>query len=220
MQYAPAFSSRNHLIQPAPHFVPMRTPPSWSLHAMAMTRSSRALIVSHQSHATPSPSCLSDMQSSTRKWYWNWNRSSPVRRLRSRVYHPQSPCLLLQGIPSNRVRWKMAHPCVVASMSAGSEREFSSTTTREVGEAMENEKEVGLAKEKGEKDPNPDRPEKPEMCTADELHYVPLPGTPWRLALWRYLPAKDVSRLPFNIAFCLWTSVFVWYKLVCVDCSW
>lgn len=111
----------------------------------------------------------------------------------------------------------MAHPCVVASMLGGSEREFSSTTTREVGEAMETEKEVGLAKEQGERDPNPDRPEKPDMCTADELHYVPLPGTAWRLALWRYLPAKDVSKVPFqycirpsNILLLFGISQFVW----------
>ena len=26
---------------------------------------------------------------------------------------------------------------------------------------------------------------KPAICTADELHYAPVPGTEWRLALWR-----------------------------------
>lgn len=30
---------------------------------------------------------------------------------------------------------------------------------------------------------------KPAVCTADELHYVAVPGTEWRLALWRYLPS-------------------------------
>lgn len=30
--------------------------------------------------------------------------------------------------------------------------------------------------------------EKPSICTADELHYVSVPGTGWNLALWRYLP--------------------------------
>ncbi|MBA0776328.1 hypothetical protein Gotri_011333 [Gossypium trilobum] len=30
--------------------------------------------------------------------------------------------------------------------------------------------------------------EKPSICTADELHYVPLPNSDWRLALWRYHP--------------------------------
>ncbi|MBA0746643.1 hypothetical protein Gogos_009145 [Gossypium gossypioides] len=30
--------------------------------------------------------------------------------------------------------------------------------------------------------------EKPSICTADELHYVPLPNSDWRLALWRYRP--------------------------------
>lgn len=31
-------------------------------------------------------------------------------------------------------------------------------------------------------------PAKPEVCTADELHYVSIPGTHWKLAVWRYLP--------------------------------
>lgn len=31
-------------------------------------------------------------------------------------------------------------------------------------------------------------PAKPESCTADELHYVSVPGTLWKLAVWRYLP--------------------------------
>lgn len=60
----------------------------------------------------------------------------------------------------------------------------------ELGEAMEKDKEVGLAEEKGEND----SPVKPEMCTADELHYVPVPRTAWRLALWRYLPAKNATK--------------------------
>lgn len=36
---------------------------------------------------------------------------------------------------------------------------------------------------------------KPETCTADELHYVAVPGTAWRLALWRYLPNLRVILL-------------------------
>ncbi|XP_021298853.1 uncharacterized protein LOC110427639 isoform X1 [Herrania umbratica] len=31
-------------------------------------------------------------------------------------------------------------------------------------------------------------PEKPSICTADELHYVSVPNSDWRLALWRYRP--------------------------------
>ncbi|XP_078446014.1 alpha/beta hydrolase family protein [Wolffia australiana] len=33
--------------------------------------------------------------------------------------------------------------------------------------------------------------EKPPVCTADELHYVAVPGTEWRIALWRYVPCAD-----------------------------
>ncbi|KAK6921224.1 hypothetical protein RJ641_014902 [Dillenia turbinata] len=29
---------------------------------------------------------------------------------------------------------------------------------------------------------------KTKICTADELHYVPVPNSAWKLALWRYLP--------------------------------
>ncbi|KAF3495944.1 hypothetical protein DY000_02057643 [Brassica cretica] len=31
-------------------------------------------------------------------------------------------------------------------------------------------------------------PTKPPLCTADELHYVSVPNSDWRLALWRYFP--------------------------------
>ncbi|XP_024024861.1 uncharacterized protein LOC21400329 [Morus notabilis] len=31
-------------------------------------------------------------------------------------------------------------------------------------------------------------PEKPSVCTADELHYVSVPNSDWKLALWRYHP--------------------------------
>lgn len=33
---------------------------------------------------------------------------------------------------------------------------------------------------------------KPSVCTADELHYVPLANNEWKLALWRYLPSPVV----------------------------
>lgn len=35
--------------------------------------------------------------------------------------------------------------------------------------------------------------DKPSICTADELHYVPVPDSPWRLALWRYRPSSPVG---------------------------
>ncbi|KAM7276253.1 hypothetical protein ACFE04_018119 [Oxalis oulophora] len=34
----------------------------------------------------------------------------------------------------------------------------------------------------------PEREEKPSICTADELHYVHVANSDWRLALWRYIP--------------------------------
>eukprot|EP00257_Ricinus_communis_P019996 XP_015579132.1 uncharacterized protein LOC8275086 isoform X2 [Ricinus communis] len=34
-------------------------------------------------------------------------------------------------------------------------------------------------------------PEKPPICTADELHYVSVPNSDWRLALWRYHPSSQ-----------------------------
>nr|XP_009784809.1 PREDICTED: uncharacterized protein LOC104233164 isoform X3 [Nicotiana sylvestris]XP_016477107.1 PREDICTED: uncharacterized protein LOC107798586 isoform X3 [Nicotiana tabacum] len=35
---------------------------------------------------------------------------------------------------------------------------------------------------------------KPPICTADELHYVSLNASDWRLALWRYLPPPQAPR--------------------------
>lgn len=34
--------------------------------------------------------------------------------------------------------------------------------------------------------------EKPPICTADELHYVPVSNSDWKLALWRYRPSPQV----------------------------
>ncbi|KAB5544789.1 hypothetical protein DKX38_012901 [Salix brachista] len=34
-------------------------------------------------------------------------------------------------------------------------------------------------------------PDKPRICTADELHYVSVPNSDWRLALWRYHPSPQ-----------------------------
>jgi hypothetical protein len=33
---------------------------------------------------------------------------------------------------------------------------------------------------------------KPDTCTADELHYVTVSNSEWKLALWRYLPSPKV----------------------------
>ena len=35
--------------------------------------------------------------------------------------------------------------------------------------------------------------DKPPVCTADELHYVPVSNSDWKLALWRYRPSPQVS---------------------------
>ncbi|XP_022886343.1 uncharacterized protein LOC111402347 [Olea europaea var. sylvestris] len=36
--------------------------------------------------------------------------------------------------------------------------------------------------------------EKPAICTADELHFVHVPSSNWRLALWRYKPSTQGTR--------------------------
>jgi len=43
---------------------------------------------------------------------------------------------------------------------------------------------------------SPSRPVKPPVCTADELHYAPVDGAGWRLALWRYRPPGNVCAVP------------------------
>ena len=39
-------------------------------------------------------------------------------------------------------------------------------------------------------------PDKPPICTADELHYVSVSNSDWRLALWRYHPSPQVGPTP------------------------
>ncbi|MQM06119.1 hypothetical protein Taro_038940 [Colocasia esculenta] len=62
-------------------------------------------------------------------------------------------------------------PCAAAPSSS------SSSPVRAVSVS-----ERGAAKQEGSKPPG---------CTADELHYVAVPGTEWRIALWRYTPCPE-----------------------------
>lgn len=62
-------------------------------------------------------------------------------------------------------------------------------TAKEAGERVSVQKELESVAEG-----DLDRIGKPEICTADELHYVAVPKSDWRLALWRYLPSKSVRR--------------------------
>ncbi|KAF5727734.1 hypothetical protein HS088_TW22G01431 [Tripterygium wilfordii] len=43
----------------------------------------------------------------------------------------------------------------------------------------------------GASEPAVKLPEKPPVCTADELHYVSVANSDWRLALWRYNPSPQ-----------------------------
>lgn len=106
---------------------------------------------------------------------WNWSAGC-------------SAWLDFEARVERRARWSSVRS-FASLQEAEKERRVEGGRLRE---AMETGKEVGLAEKKGEKK-LADAPEKPEMCTADELHYVPVPDTDWRLALWRYLPSKNAS---------------------------
>ncbi|KAG0622972.1 hypothetical protein M758_3G138100 [Ceratodon purpureus] len=114
---------------------------------------------------------------------WRW---SAVRRSRNAG---GLLCVDFGRCVNSEVRWSSVRP--FASLQEA--EKARGTEGEKLGEAMKTGKEVGLAEKKGEKESS-DAPEKPEMCTADELHYVPVPGTDWRLALWRYLPSKNATK--------------------------
>ncbi|KAJ6411370.1 hypothetical protein OIU84_008022 [Salix udensis] len=49
---------------------------------------------------------------------------------------------------------------------------------------------------------------KPGICTADELHYVAVSNSEWKLALWRYClpsPKSSVARFMSDQGFDAWT---------------
>ncbi|XP_051148832.1 uncharacterized protein LOC127263706 [Andrographis paniculata] len=48
-------------------------------------------------------------------------------------------------------------------------------------------------------------PDKPPVCTADELHYVTIDNSEWRLALWRYNPSPQAP--PRNLPLLLLSGV-------------
>lgn len=56
-------------------------------------------------------------------------------------------------------------------------------------------------------------PEKPSICTADELHYVSVSNCDWRLALWRYHPSSQVPQITFFFCFCFPNNVFLFFFL-------
>lgn len=45
--------------------------------------------------------------------------------------------------------------------------------------------------------------DKPSICTADELHYVSVHNSDWRLALWRYKPSPKVFSLYLYLCICI-----------------
>lgn len=52
--------------------------------------------------------------------------------------------------------------------------------------------------------------DKPSLCTADELHYVSVSNSDWKLALWRYNPPPQVRVfLCLCVCMCVWTSNLV-----------
>jgi hypothetical protein len=56
---------------------------------------------------------------------------------------------------------------------------------------------------------------KPDACTADELHYVTVSDSEWKLALWRYLPSPKVLVLALAAdAFVLFNErIFFFFEL-------
>ena len=50
--------------------------------------------------------------------------------------------------------------------------------------------------------------DKPSICTADELHYVSVPNSDWKLALWRYPPCPKVVTPLFSSSNCLGLFLF------------
>lgn len=53
-------------------------------------------------------------------------------------------------------------------------------------------------------------PNKPPICTADELHYVPVHGSNWKLALWRYHPSPQVYFFYFiGSSFDLFSQIYL-----------
>lgn len=62
---------------------------------------------------------------------------------------------------------------------------------------------------------------KPDACTADELHYVTVSNSEWKLALWRYLPSPKVLVLALAAdAFVLFNKrifFFFWIVWSCVS---
>ncbi|MFS8021950.1 hypothetical protein Hanom_Chr16g01433531 [Helianthus anomalus] len=104
------------------------------------------------------------------------------------IHHPQlhttaiPPSLRMTSSPSTAFRHLIRHLSVrrpplpsLRFTSAVTVRAFSSDETN-TGIPINGEKVVN----------------KPPICTADELHYVSVKNSDWRLALWRYCASPQV----------------------------
>ncbi|KAG0461044.1 hypothetical protein HPP92_021341 [Vanilla planifolia] len=98
--------------------------------------------------------------------------------LRAAVYATATVCFLgpTHSWRGHRWRWRSSASFFVARSAIPSPRHLSASI-----EASTQIAAIGEVK-------------KPDICTADELHYVAVPGTDWKIALWRYLPSNEAPR--------------------------
>lgn len=99
-------------------------------------------------------------------------------------------------------RWSAVRPFASLGRRAEEDQQQQQGKMKMLKE-MEKEATGGMPPAGDEEANNKKKLGKPEECTADELHYVAVPGTPWRLSLWRYLPSAKVRLHPLSmVLFC------------------
>ncbi|KAJ7943102.1 Alpha/beta hydrolase family protein [Quillaja saponaria] len=89
----------------------------------------------------------------------------------SSTFRSYSPYLILSRASSRRVvpLWSWSSSTTVVPTTSLRLRAFSSDSCEAIIKVRD----------------------KPSICTADELHYVSVPNSDWRLALWRYRPPPE-----------------------------
>ncbi|KAI3979350.1 hypothetical protein MKX01_036394 [Papaver californicum] len=109
----------------------------------------------------------------------------PIAATTSLCYLNPSNSLGISYKESRRFTLPLYHHNLSSNSSSLRIRSLSSTSDASSPSSL-NLSDIG-----GETQQRRENTRKPSTCTADELHYVSVPNTEWRLALWRYLPSPQ-----------------------------
>ncbi|CAK9194294.1 unnamed protein product [Sphagnum troendelagicum] len=174
----------------------------WTAPCLLPPSSPRLLLLCPPPHRYSSSAAI-DTASTTAAWSLARQTSSlllPPQLLRqqsllNKLVVGSKSCVVPESQKLGHWNWRWSAVRPFASLGRRAEEDQQQQEKMKTLKEMEKEAAGRMPPAADEEANNKTELGKPEECTADELHYVAVPGTPWRLSLWRYLPsAKGPKR--------------------------